>query len=71
MLNFLSKFDGYMAMLITLMVLMMKMVVVMAGILSFFSLESAKETLVEVYFCFFDAEVVREVMRNRRIAFSF
>ena len=45
MLNFLSKFDGYMAMLITLMVLMMKMVVlvvVMAGILSFFLLGKCK-----------------------------
>ena len=44
-LNSLSKFDGYMAMLMTLMVVMMKMVVlvaVMAGILSFSILGKCK-----------------------------
>ena len=45
MLNSLSKFDGYMAMLMTLMVVMMKMVVlvaVIAGILSFSLLGKCK-----------------------------
>ena len=45
MLNSVSKFDGYMAMLMTLMVVMMKMVVlvaVMAGILSFSILGKCK-----------------------------
>ena len=47
-----------MAMLMMLMVVLMRkmvmLVALMAGILS---LESAKETLVEVYFCFFDGEL--------------